>query len=55
MLEPRTSGTIFRVVEFPPDHTLAAFDRKAAFESMGAGHAMDQSGAAPRHAQDGDG
>ena len=45
VLEPPANGTIFRVVEFPPDHTLAAFDRKAAFESMGASHAMDQSAA----------
>jgi hypothetical protein len=42
VLEPPPSGTIFRVVEFPPDASLAGkFDRKAAFESMGAGHAMD--------------
>ena len=42
MLEPPPSGSIFRVVEFPPDATLAGtFDRKAAFEGMGAGHAMD--------------
>src|SRR3989442_915950 len=48
VLEPPPSGTIFRVVEFPPDSTLAGtFDRKAAFEGMGAGHAMDQD--ASRH------
>ena len=47
VLEPPAGGTIFRVVEFPPDHTLAGFDRKAAFESMGAGHAMDRD--ASRH------
>jgi len=41
VLEPPPSGSIFRVVEFPPDHTLGGFDRKAAFDSMGAGHAMD--------------
>jgi hypothetical protein len=40
-LEPPAGGTIFRVVEFPPDATLAAFDRRAAFESMRAGHALD--------------
>jgi hypothetical protein len=44
-LEPPSGGTIFRVVEFPPDATLAGFDRTAAFESMGAGHAMDPSAA----------
>ncbi len=48
VLEPPPSGSIFRVVEFPPDATLAGkFDRKAAFEAMGAGHAMDES--ASRH------
>jgi hypothetical protein len=47
VLEPPAGGTIFRVVEFPPDHTLAGFDRTAAFESMGAGHAMDRD--ASRH------
>ena len=45
VLEPPAGGTIFRVVEFPPDLTLAGFDRTAAFESMGAGHAMDRSAA----------
>ena len=47
VLEPPPGGSIFRVVEFPPDNTLAGFDRKAAFESMGAGHAMDED--ASRH------
>ena len=48
VLEPPSNGTIFRVVEFPPDASLAGtFDRKAAFEGMGAGHAMDQD--ASRH------
>jgi hypothetical protein len=47
VLEPPAGGTIFRVVQFPPDRTLAAFDRTAAFESMGAGHAMDRD--ASRH------
>ena len=41
VLEPPSNGSIFRVVEFPPDQTLVGFDRKAAFDSMGAGHAMD--------------
>jgi hypothetical protein len=41
VLEPPPNGSIFRVVEFPPDQTLVGFDRKAAFDSMGAGHAMD--------------
>lgn len=47
VLEPPAGGTIFRVVEFPPDRAAASFDREAAFESMGAGHAMDPS--ASRH------
>ena len=41
MLEPPANGTIFRVVEFPPDSAPGGFDRKAAFDAMGAGHAMD--------------
>ena len=36
-----SGGTIFRVVEFPPDKAAADFDRKTAFASMGADHAMD--------------
>jgi hypothetical protein len=47
VLEPPASGSIFRVVEFPPDRTLANFDRAAAFSAMGAGHAMDRD--ASRH------
>ncbi len=41
VLEPPKNGTIFRVVEFPPDQAPGGFDRKAAFAAMGAGHAMD--------------
>jgi len=41
VLEPPAGGTIFRVVEFPPDAAAATFDREAAFASMGADHAMD--------------
>ncbi|MGH7398277.1 MAG: cupin domain-containing protein [Candidatus Rokuibacteriota bacterium] len=40
-LEPPRNGTIFRVVEFPPDAAGGGFDRKAAFAAMGAAHAMD--------------
>ncbi|HSF04703.1 MAG TPA: cupin domain-containing protein [Methylomirabilota bacterium] len=40
VLEPPAGGSIFRVVEFPPDKA-GSFDRKAAFASMGADHAMD--------------
>ena len=40
VLEPPARGSIFRVVEFPPDRT-GGFDRTAAFASMGADHAMD--------------
>jgi len=45
VLEPPPGGTIFRVVEFPPDKVAGAFDREAAFASMGARHAMDPDGA----------
>jgi quercetin dioxygenase-like cupin family protein len=41
VLEPPSQGTIFRVVEFPSEKSGPAFDRKAAFDAMGAGHAMD--------------
>jgi hypothetical protein len=44
VLEPPPGGSIFRVVEFPPDRP-GAFDRQAAFDAMGAGHAMDASAA----------
>jgi hypothetical protein len=44
VLEPPTGGTIFRVVEFPPEKVVGAFDRKAAFAAMGAADAMDPDG-----------
>ena len=44
VLEPPQNGTIFRVVEFPPDTAWQDLaDAKKAFESIGAGHASDQS------------
>jgi hypothetical protein len=46
VLEPPPRGTIFRVVDFPPDQGMAGkVDREKAFAAMGAGHAMDQSAA----------
>lgn len=41
ILEPTKSGTIFRVVEFPPDKSWKGneAESKAAFEAIGAGHA----------------
>jgi quercetin dioxygenase-like cupin family protein len=48
VLEPPARGTIFRVVDFPPDAAMAGrLDRGKAFEAMGAGHAMEAG--APRH------
>jgi len=45
-LEPPRGGSIFRVVEFPPNQaTVGKFDRKKLFEVMHAGEAMDQEGA----------
>jgi mannose-6-phosphate isomerase-like protein (cupin superfamily) len=44
VLEPPPGGTIFRVVEFPPDKAAGGFDREVAFAAMGAGHAMDPDG-----------
>jgi hypothetical protein len=56
VLEPPANGTIFRVVEFTPDSAPRGFDRKAAFDAMGAGHAMDADASRhPGHAQDLDG
>jgi len=46
VLEPPKRGTIFRVVDFPPDKDIAGMiDRRKAFAGMGADHAMDQSDA----------
>jgi naringenin degradation protein FdeH len=46
VLEPPERGTIFRVVDFPPDKDIAGrVDRGKAFAAMGAGHTMDQSDA----------
>ena len=47
VLEPPANGTIFRVVEFPPEKGGGPFDRDAAFAAMGADHAMDRD--ASRH------
>ncbi len=48
-LEPPRGGSIFRVVEFPPDQATAGkLDRKKLFEAMHAGGAMDHEGT--RHA-----
>jgi mannose-6-phosphate isomerase-like protein (cupin superfamily) len=45
-LEPPRGGSIFRVVEFPPDQATAGkLDRKKLFEAMHAGEAMDREGA----------
>ena len=44
VLEPPAGGTIFRVVEFPPEKLAVAFDRGAAFAAMGADHALDPDG-----------
>lgn len=42
VLEPPRSGTIFRIVEFPPDSAWRGkADARQAFESIGAGHAAD--------------
>ena len=44
ILEPPKKGTIFRVVEFPPDTAWRdSADAQEAFKSIGAGHASDQS------------
>src|SRR5262245_15564346 len=45
VLEPPARGTIFRVVEFPPDAQMAGkFDRVKAFAAIGASEALDPDG-----------
>ena len=47
-LEPPRGGSILRIVEFPPDKAWRdSADAKAAFESIGAGHAKDKGSADP--------
>jgi mannose-6-phosphate isomerase-like protein (cupin superfamily) len=47
-LEPPASGTILRIVEFPPDSAWRdTADAKKAFNSIGAGHAADKHSADP--------
>ena len=47
-LEPPKNGTILRIVEFPPDAAWRdSADAKAAFKSIGAGHAQDASSSDP--------
>jgi len=48
VLEPPSCGSIFRVVEFPPDKQMAGkVDRKAVFEKISAGKTMDAEGRHP--------
>ncbi len=48
VLEPPANGSILRIVEFPPDSAWRnQADSKAAFDSIGAGHAKDGSNADP--------
>jgi len=45
-IEPPPGGTVFRVIEYPPDEVrFADIDRDAAFREMGAQHAMIKEGA----------
>ena len=47
-LEPPQNGSILRIVEFPPDSAWRNnADSKAAFDSIGAGHAKDAANADP--------
>jgi hypothetical protein len=47
-LEPPKNGTILRIVEFPPDSAWReSADAKAAFKSIGAGHAKDAASSDP--------
>jgi mannose-6-phosphate isomerase-like protein (cupin superfamily) len=47
-LEPPPSGSIFRIVEFPPDASRPkGSDSQEGFKSIGAGHAQDRSSSDP--------
>ncbi|MFN2645751.1 MAG: cupin domain-containing protein [Burkholderiales bacterium] len=47
-LEPPKNGTLFRIVEFPPDsHWRHRADAREAFDSIAAGHAPDKSSSDP--------
>jgi mannose-6-phosphate isomerase-like protein (cupin superfamily) len=47
-LEPPKSGTILRIVEFPPDSTRPrGADGSAGFKAIGASHAQDKASADP--------
>lgn len=47
-LEPPKNGTIFRVVEFPPDSNRPkSADSSEGFKSIGAGHAQDHASSDP--------
>jgi hypothetical protein len=41
-LPPPRHGTMFRIVEFPPDQEMAGADVAAVFEEFGGGHALDR-------------
>ena len=48
VLEPAPGGTVFRIVEFPPDKAWRdRADARDAFESIGAGHAADRTSSDP--------
>ena len=47
-LEPAATGTIFRVVELPPDTAISkGTDSREVFASLGASHAVDTTSATP--------
>lgn len=47
-LEPKPTGTIFRIVELPPDAALRdSADSQEVFASLGASHAVDTSSTTP--------
>jgi mannose-6-phosphate isomerase-like protein (cupin superfamily) len=47
-LEPPKNGTLFRIVEFPPDSSRPKnSDSSAGFKSIGAGHVQDRASSDP--------
>lgn len=47
-IEPPSRGSVFRIVDFPPDKVFEGSDVRKMMEEVGGGHALDKGN--PRHA-----
>ena len=47
-IEPPKRGSVFRIVDFPPDEAFEGIDAREMMEEVGGGHALDKG--KPRHA-----